>query len=794
MNCSFSNLDLDESLVSSLANFGITEPSPIQFSLIKSSTDENSIIFQSKSGTGKTVSLCIVVLNKIIKRRILGNEYSDLYHEDLSHFSKPPSILFGEVLFIVPTSELAYQIYLFFSSIKQYLECVNAIILASDSKLLELINQLKTNEFNVVISTPGKFITILKKKPKDNEVAEFGIKSNGMLLKTNLLIFDEADLLLDDHFLEQTRYICNKVVNPFVQVVAVSATFMKPQFKSFEDIINKADSEYIDKLTKMKGEDDNAIKVEDLLNLEPRLLYYLNHLLISKRITKASDIFEYLSTYERKLTKIILSTSYLSRYMDPKTAGSNKESYYLTSETTESVDEVIDLNPPSLVLEKIKFYMGSVPDAPNIVMQIGLKVEVVAKVLFNVDYRKCIIFCNQTHTRVQTCKLLQSLGFKCYINSSRLSHGDRMKMFEYISIDKVIILCTDIMSRGIGFPNVDLVINMDMPSSKEVFLHRSGRSGRFGAQGICVSVCMESEVETYRYFMYSLNFKSFPVEELQNGGYQDSISTIFKNSITFTTLFQPESDLSKMIKPSLATSMMDLEQFKFKVSIIGLVSANSVRIFNPSGSQTFMYFELNGSEMSVYIRSLGDGSTSYETIFHSDGPKVLVYLDRVFYKSPEFYRNKSEVTHIMLEINNISLLLTLFTFELEKLITCASIFLEFVPLELESQCNIDCGDIKSVFDKNINAAWNVGSEEELSLVFSTLRLEPRPIGAETVKYFIQKMDFSPDFNALIYLYTIYSEKIQPGREFLTKVMEVNPYTISRYFLSRHVSHWKSLEI
>ncbi|EAN32080.1 DEAD/DEAH box helicase family protein [Theileria parva strain Muguga] len=793
MNYSFSNLDLDESLISSLAKLGITEPSPIQYSLIKSSTDENSIIFQSKSGTGKTVSLCILLINKIIKRKFSENENSKSYLEDLSHFPNPPSILFGEVVFIVPTSELAYQIYLFFSSLKQYLECVNPVLLTSDSKLLELINRLKTNEFNIVISTPGKFITILKKKPKDNETAEFGIKSNHLLLKTNLLIFDEADLLLDDHFLGQTRYICNKVVNPFVQVIAVSATFMKPQFKSFEDMINQIDVNYIDKFTNLEVEDNNN-NVESLVKVEPRLTYFLRHLLISKRISKSADIFEYLSTYERKITKIILSTSYLSRYMDPKTAGSNKESYYLTSETTETMDQEIDLNPPSLVLDKVKFYMGSVPDAPNIVMQIGLKVEVVARVLFNVDYKKCIIFCNQTHTRVQTCKLLQSLGFQCYINSSRLSHADRMKMFEYISIDKVIILCTDIMSRGIGFPNVDLVINMDMPSSKEVFLHRSGRSGRFGARGTCVSVCMESEVETYKYFMYSLNFKSLPVEELHNSEYQESVSTIFKNSVNFTPLFQPESDLSKIISPTLTTCMMDFEPFKFKVSIIGLVSTNYLRIFNPDASRTFMYFEANGSELSVYIRTLEDGFSSFETIFHLDVPKILVYIDKHIHKDPEFYRNKSDVTHIILETSNTSLLITLFAFEFYKILTCSSNnLLEFVPVELESRCNIDYQDLESVLDNIPNLTCKIGTEEELSLLFSTLTLDQRSIKSHTVKYFIQKMKFDRDFNGLIYVYTVYSEKIQPSKDSQTKIMAFNPHTVSRYFLSKHVSHWMSLE-
>jgi superfamily II DNA/RNA helicase len=50
-----------------------------------------------------------------------------------------------------------------------------------------------------------------------------------------------------------------------------------------------------------------------------------------------------------------------------------------------------------------------------------------------------------------------------------------------------VILTTDLLSRGVDLPQVNLVINFDVPRSKSVYLHRIGRTGRFGVKGIALS-------------------------------------------------------------------------------------------------------------------------------------------------------------------------------------------------------------------------------------------------------------------------------------------------------------------
>jgi superfamily II DNA/RNA helicase len=51
-----------------------------------------------------------------------------------------------------------------------------------------------------------------------------------------------------------------------------------------------------------------------------------------------------------------------------------------------------------------------------------------------------------------------------------------------------VLIVTDLWARGIDVPQVSLVINFDIPNSPESYIHRIGRSGRFGRKGLAVTL------------------------------------------------------------------------------------------------------------------------------------------------------------------------------------------------------------------------------------------------------------------------------------------------------------------
>ena len=50
-----------------------------------------------------------------------------------------------------------------------------------------------------------------------------------------------------------------------------------------------------------------------------------------------------------------------------------------------------------------------------------------------------------------------------------------------------VIVTSDLYSRGMDVQQVNIVINFDFPKDKSVYIHRSGRSGRFGRKGWCIN-------------------------------------------------------------------------------------------------------------------------------------------------------------------------------------------------------------------------------------------------------------------------------------------------------------------
>jgi len=71
-------------------------------------------------------------------------------------------------------------------------------------------------------------------------------------------------------------------------------------------------------------------------------------------------------------------------------------------------------------------------------------------------------------------------------------------MREFRSGSSRILISTDLLARGIDVQQVSLVINFDLPASLENYLHRIGRSGRFGRKGVAINFVTADSVRTLK--------------------------------------------------------------------------------------------------------------------------------------------------------------------------------------------------------------------------------------------------------------------------------------------------------
>lgn len=125
---------------------------------------------------------------------------------------------------------------------------------------------------------------------------------------------------------------------------------------------------------------------------------------------------------------------------------------------------------------------------------------------------QAIIYCN---TRRKVDELTEKMGNKDFVVSAM--HGDMdqrerdLIMREFRSGASRVLITTDLLARGIDVQQVSLVINYDLPTNRENYIHRIGRSGRFGRKGVAINFLTKPDV---RYLRDIEQFYETQIEEM----------------------------------------------------------------------------------------------------------------------------------------------------------------------------------------------------------------------------------------------------------------------------------------
>ena len=112
--------------------------------------------------------------------------------------------------------------------------------------------------------------------------------------------------------------------------------------------------------------------------------------------------------------------------------------------------------------------------------------------------KKIIIFsqtCNQT---LKLALMLRFLNFKAVSINGKLSQQQRLNALNrFKANERNILIATDVASRGLDIPSVDVVINFDIPGNSKDYVHRVGRTARAGKTGKAVTLVTEYDVEIF---------------------------------------------------------------------------------------------------------------------------------------------------------------------------------------------------------------------------------------------------------------------------------------------------------
>jgi ATP-dependent RNA helicase DDX6/DHH1 len=128
------------------------------------------------------------------------------------------------------------------------------------------------------------------------------------------------------------------------------------------------------------------------------------------------------------------------------------------------------------------------------------KLNCLTTLFSKLEINQSMIFCNSTARVELLAKRITEMGSSCFYIHSRMEQVDRNRVFhEFRQGNARHLVASDLCTRGIDVPSVNIVINFDFPRSSETYLHRIGRAGRFGHLGLAINlISWEDKDNMYR--------------------------------------------------------------------------------------------------------------------------------------------------------------------------------------------------------------------------------------------------------------------------------------------------------
>lgn len=156
----------------------------------------------------------------------------------------------------------------------------------------------------------------------------------------------------------------------------------------------------------------------------------------------------------------------------------------------------VEISKKHETVDELQQYYVSVP--------LQHKAVYLAHVLFELADKSIMVFCETCAGTNRMSFLLKSLGFAAIPLHGKLNQEKRLSVLQKFKSKKnSVLVTTDVASRGLDIPHVDVVINYDIPSNPKDYIHRVGRTARAGREGKSITFVTQfvtyliEAVETY---------------------------------------------------------------------------------------------------------------------------------------------------------------------------------------------------------------------------------------------------------------------------------------------------------
>ncbi|SOV83306.1 RNA helicase, putative [Plasmodium sp. gorilla clade G3] len=461
------------SVMKSLYDNNFFKPTEIQSkTLEKSINDKNDIVVISKTGTGKTLTFCLPILNNILINKL--KEYKKKF-KNIQKF---------RCLILVPTRELALQILKHFNYINKYINLFISTIIGGLN--LNKQKRILMKKPEILICTPGRLKYFLQ--------LENPIKYIYEMKNIRYLVCDEIDKMIEISFMKDISYIAKhiyksvgdkkkKLIQTFLLSATLSLTVQLQNdnmTKLLNSIIIRKDKSFIINLSNEQNiYNDNSNILPDLLSL---YIVKLNERDIVCKL-------------------FYLIKSYFS-YDTIKNNNNNNDHNNNKWEQHQDIHQNDEINKIIIFVNTIKSAKQLNAIFKHLFLYNNLESSIPKKYKSNL-YIKNKVNIYSIHSKQKLKERLE--------NINKFSQQDH----------KAILFCTDVLSRGIDLDKCDLIIQLNCPISDITFVHRSGRTARNFKKGKCI--CFITETEIYKW-KTSLEKVGINIQDLQEFDHLKSIN------------------------------------------------------------------------------------------------------------------------------------------------------------------------------------------------------------------------------------------------------------------------------
>jgi len=150
--------------------------------------------------------------------------------------------------------------------------------------------------------------------------------------------------------------------------------------------------------------------------------------------------------------------------------------------------EIILVENENVTLEGIQQY--------KVVINEEWKFDTLIDIYNILNISQCIIYVNHKNKLMNIYDALIEKEYPVNFIHGEITKSEREKKLLDFKNGKIrLLLSTDLLARGIDVQQLNLVINFDLPRSKETYIHRIGRSGRYGRKGVAINLVNNREIE-----------------------------------------------------------------------------------------------------------------------------------------------------------------------------------------------------------------------------------------------------------------------------------------------------------